>query len=110
MGYFRTIVAVVFAVAVTLFAVSNRNPVTIELWPLPYAVSIDLYAAVLLGALVGFVAGMIGAWFAGSAKRQALRDAKKQVRDLERSLAEAKSEIETLKRQAKSDPPSQAAA
>ncbi len=105
MGIFKTIVAVAFAVAVTLFAVSNRNPVTIELWPLPYAVAIDLYAAVLLAVLVGFIAGIIGAWMAGGAKRRAYREASKRVRDLERGLAEAKTESEALKSRLTMPPP-----
>lgn len=95
MGIFKTVLAVIFAVAVTLFAVSNRNPVTIELWPLPYRISIDLYAAILLGVLVGFIAGIIGAWLAGGTKRRELRDTKRQVRDLERDLAAAKAKTET---------------
>lgn len=95
MGIFKALLAVIFAIAVTLFAVSNRNPVTIELWPLPHTVMIDLYAAILLGVLVGFIAGMIAAWFAGAAKRRALRDGKRQIRDLERDLANAKAKAET---------------
>ena len=90
MGLMTTILAVVFAVAVTLFAVSNRAPVTVELWPLPYSVTIGLYAAILLGGLVGFLAGAIAMWLAGGGRRRAFRETKRQLREAEKSLALAK--------------------
>jgi uncharacterized integral membrane protein len=93
MGVLKTLLAVVFAVAVTLFAVSNRNPVALELWPLPYTATIDLYAAVLLAMLFGFIVGLIAAWFAGADRRRAFRDAKRQIRDLEKSAADAKKQL-----------------
>lgn len=92
MGLITTILAVIFAVAVTLFAVSNRAPVTVELWPLPYTVSIGLYAAILLGVLVWFLTGAIAAWLAGGRRRRAFRETKRQLREAEKSLALAKQE------------------
>lgn len=45
------------ALAVVVFALANRQPVTIDLWPLPFAVDLPVYLAVLgalaLGLLVG---------------------------------------------------------
>lgn len=45
------------ALAVVVFALANRQLVTIDLWPLPFAVDLPVYLAVLgalaLGLLVG---------------------------------------------------------
>ena len=90
MRFLATLIGFVVAVAVVLFAVSNRTPVILELWPLPYQVNLGLYAIVLLSVLLGFLAGLIVAWFMGAERRRELRRRCAQVRDLEQSLARAK--------------------
>ena len=103
MGVVTTILAIAFAVAVTLFAVSNRAPVTVELWPLPYSVTIGLYAAILLGVLVGFLAGAFAAWLAGGRRRRAFRDTKRQLREAEKTLAQTREDLVVAK--ARAEPP-----
>ena len=90
MKLITTLLAVAVAVAVVLFAVSNRGAVTLELWPLPYTATIGLYAAVLVAVLVGFFGGAAAMWLAGGAKRRELRRTRRRVKDLEQSLAQAK--------------------
>ncbi|MDX2221980.1 MAG: lipopolysaccharide assembly protein LapA domain-containing protein [Rhodospirillaceae bacterium] len=92
MRLITTFLGILLAIAVVLFAVSNRAPVTVEIWPLPYRFELGLYAAILLGALAGFAAGAIGAWLMGGAKRRALRLARKRIKDLEHSLAQARAQ------------------
>ena len=87
MRLINSIIGVVVALMVILFAVSNRQPVTIEVWPFPYQVSLGLYAVILLALAVGFIAGAIGMWLVGGQKRRELRRLKRQTRDLEESLA-----------------------
>ena len=87
MRLINSIIGVVVALMVILFAVSNRQPVTIEVWPFPYQVSLGLYAVILLTLAVGFIAGAIGMWLVGGQKRRELRRLKRQTRDLEESLA-----------------------
>jgi putative membrane protein len=84
----NTIVAVIVAILVVLFAVSNRMAVTVEIWPFLYQLGLPLYALILLAVLVGFIAGAIGMWMMGAARRRDLRALRKQVRALEQSLAE----------------------
>lgn len=81
------IIAVIVALLVVLFAVSNRQPVTIEIWPFPYQLALGLYAVILLALAVGFIAGAIGMWLVGGQKRRELRRLRRQTRDLEESLA-----------------------
>ncbi len=48
-----------------LFAVSNREAVTVQVWPLPYQISLGLYAVILWVLLIGFLVGLIVAWIMG---------------------------------------------
>ena len=51
------------AAAVILFALSNRQPVAVSMWPFAEGVQLDLYLAVLLPLLVGFLLGLaVGSW------------------------------------------------
>jgi len=87
MKLINSIIGALVALLVILFAVSNRQAVTVELWPFPYQLSLSLYAVILLAVLLGFVAGAIGLWLVGAAKRRELRRLRRQVRDMEQSLA-----------------------
>jgi len=86
---FNTLLAVVVAVLVVLFAVSNRTPVVVEIWPFPYQLELGLYALILLAVFIGFLAGMITAWFTGAKRRRELKALRKEARDLHASLARA---------------------
>ena len=88
MRLLNSIVAFIVGLIVILFAVSNRQMVTIEIWPLPYQLSMGLYAVILLALLVGFAAGAIGVWMVGTTRRREHRRLKRHVRTLEQSLAE----------------------
>ena len=88
MHLLNSIIAFVVGFFIVLFAVSNREPVMIEIWPLPYRLTMGLYAVILGALLVGFVAGAIGAWMVGGARRREHRRLKRHVRTLEQSLAE----------------------
>jgi putative membrane protein len=83
----NTIVAIGVALLIVLFAVSNRAPAVVEIWPFPYQLALPLYAVILLTALVGFIAGLVASWLAGAAKRREMRRLRRQVKDLEESLA-----------------------
>jgi uncharacterized integral membrane protein len=86
----NTLLAVIVAVLVVLFAVSNRDPVRVEIWPFPYQLELGLYAVILLAVFVGFAAGLIAAWLSGGKRRRELRALRKEARDLQASLARAK--------------------
>lgn len=84
--FLNAFVATIVALFLVLFAVSNGAQVTLQVWPLPYQISMGLYAVILWAALIGAVGGMIVAWIMGSPRRRELRESRRQVRDLERSL------------------------
>jgi putative membrane protein len=82
------------AVLLIPFAVSNREPVSLGLWPLPFLVDLPLYLLVLSLLLLGFVIGAAAAWLAGYSKRRELRRRRRRVEALERELAAVRLQLE----------------
>ena len=89
--------AVIVAAASLLipFAVSNRAPVSLGLWPLPFLVYLPLYLLALLLLLAGFVAGAAAAWITGRRVRRELRHRRRRAEALESELKAARSELES---------------
>ena len=81
------ILVVLFATVLALFAVSNRENVTLALWPLPYVLELPLYLAALAGLLIGFIAGFFAAWISGRGRRREARRRASRIAALERELA-----------------------
>ncbi|MGH7087347.1 MAG: lipopolysaccharide assembly protein LapA domain-containing protein [Stellaceae bacterium] len=80
------IVAVALAAAAALFAVSNRQSVSVGFWPLP-ARELPLYLVVLLALLAGFLLGEFVAWVNGGRTRRLSRERARRIAALERELA-----------------------
>ncbi len=87
----NTFLATLVALIIVLFAVSNREPVDLTFWPLPYQISLGLYAVILWAVFIGVLVGMIVSWIMGSARRRELREIRRRVRDLEESLNQKQS-------------------
>jgi lipopolysaccharide assembly protein A len=87
--------AVVFAAAalLSLFAASNREPVSLGLWPLPFLIDAPLYLVVILVLLAGLLVGAIGAWAAGRRRRRELRRCRRRSEALARELAATQSRL-----------------
>jgi len=89
MRFLSWIVLALVAVVLVLFAVSNRETVSVGLWPLPVLVDLPLYL-VLLGTLIfGFVAGELTAWVRGWRRRREARRNRVRIVQLEREVAAA---------------------
>lgn len=89
MRILNSFLAVVVAVLVVLFAVSNRAPVVVEVWPFPYRLELSLYALILLAVFIGFLVGMMTSWLMGGKRRRELKALRQETRDLQASLARA---------------------
>ena len=87
MRTFRWILIGLVALALIIFAVDNRETVTVSLWPLPIEASAGLYLVVLLTLLAGFFLGELIAWMNGHRWRREARLKAKRVDELERELA-----------------------
>ncbi|MGH7047025.1 MAG: lipopolysaccharide assembly protein LapA domain-containing protein [Stellaceae bacterium] len=81
------IVVLVLAAVLSLFAASNRQAVSLGLWPLPYLVQLPLYLTILLSLLAGFVIGALAAWIAGRRWRREARRGRRRSEALARELA-----------------------
>jgi lipopolysaccharide assembly protein A len=82
------------AILLILFAVSNRETVSLELWPLPFLVDLPLYLLFFLTLLVGAVLGAFAARIAGRSTRRELRRRRRRIEGLERELAATHSQLE----------------
>jgi len=84
------------------FALSNREPVSLRFWPLPFLIDLPLYLLVLSLLLGGFFVGAAAAWIAGRGNR---RERRRRIETLERELVAARSRLEDQARTGRSGAP-----
>ena len=65
MKHFSWLITLPITLAVVVFAVSNRTPVEIDLFPLPWQPVLPAYLLVLASLFFGFLIGGTIAWLAG---------------------------------------------
>jgi uncharacterized integral membrane protein len=86
MRFFWWTVLALAALVLILFAVSNREHVSVGLWPLPALVELPLYLVVLGTLVLGFVVGELVAWVGGWHWRREARRSRDRIAMLEREL------------------------
>jgi len=84
----------VIAVALILFAVSNRETVAVGFWPLPFLADVPLYLLCFLSLAIGALIGVAIAWMAGHRTRRELRARRRRIDALERELMATQSQFE----------------
>ena len=87
-------VFLVIAITLILFAVSNRETVSVEFWPLPFLADVPLYLLCFLSLLVGTLIGVAAAWIAGHRNRRELSARRRRIEALERELTATQSQLE----------------
>jgi uncharacterized integral membrane protein len=96
MKFLWWIVLAVVAVVLILFAISNREHVTLSVWLLPgAAIEMPLYLLVLGTLLLGFVVGELTGWIGGWRWRREARRGRERIAMLEREI-----EVERTRRAA----------
>ncbi|WP_300295414.1 LapA family protein [Ferrovibrio sp.] len=74
MRFLRVLFAALLLIILVVFAVSNRQGVTVSLEPLPFILDLPLYLLVFLvflaGLILGAAYGRLNAWAAARHKRQ----------------------------------------
>lgn len=74
MRFLRVLFAALLLIILVVFAVSNRQGVTVSLEPLPFILDLPLYLLVFLvflaGLILGAAYGRLNAWAAARRKRQ----------------------------------------
>ncbi len=88
------------AIILGVFAVSNREAVSLALWPLPFVVGLPLYLMVFATVLAGFLVGALVAWAAGARRRRELRRCRRRNEALARELAATQSQLNMANRPA----------
>ena len=89
---FWILVALV-AVALGLFAASNREVVSLTLWPLPFALELPLYLALFAALAAGFAIGVVANWIAGHSGRREARQHRRRIVALERELSATQTQL-----------------
>ncbi len=69
------------------FTLTNREPVTLGLWPLPFEISVPVFLVGLMGILLGFLAGGFIAWANQHRNRTRARREARRAERLEQELA-----------------------
>ncbi len=75
------------AAAAIVFAVANRRPVTIDLWPLPFAIDPPVYLAVLGALVIGVLIGGSVQWVSDTGWRRKARVGERTATALARELS-----------------------
>jgi lipopolysaccharide assembly protein A len=88
------------AIILGLFAASNREAVSLGLWPLPFLVGLPLYLVVFAAVIAGFLVGALTTWAAGARRRRELRRCRRRNEALARELAATQAQINEATRPA----------
>ena len=83
------IVTLPIVILVVLFAVSNRDEITLRLLPFPFEKTIAIWQLTLIELFVGFLLGAIVTWIGDRLRRRETRLLARRVTELELSLAAA---------------------
>ncbi len=83
MKRFLWIITVPLTLAAVIFAIANRAPVTLDLWPLVLQLEVPLFLVLLLSLLVGFLVGGLVVWFASARHRARARRAERRLAQME---------------------------
>jgi putative membrane protein len=87
MKYLWWVVLAIVAIVLILFAISNRQTVSLSLWLLPgAAIEMPLYLLVLGTLLLGFIVGELTGWIGGWRWRREARRGRERIAMLEREI------------------------
>ena len=90
MKFHSWLLSLPFLIICVLFAVNNRQEITIDCWPLDYDIKTPLFVITLGGFLLGMIVGAGWLWFAGLRTHWDKRKLSKQVNKLQSILTEEK--------------------
>jgi putative membrane protein len=86
----RALIALPFLLVLILFALSNREPMTLSLWGTGLQTTAPAAIAILLSLGGGFVLGALFVWIPALGVRRRARRSERTVRDLEAQVAALK--------------------
>jgi uncharacterized integral membrane protein len=83
------VITALVALVVVVFGVSNRAVVTLALFPIPAALQVPLYLAVMAAFIVGFLVGALVVWLSGGRRRAEARRLRRRMDRLQRDAAKS---------------------
>lgn len=86
MRWLGWLLAIPVALLIVVFAVANRHEVRLDLWPLPWAMDLPVYLAVLGALAKGIVIGAVAMWLSGFRARRNAREQRRRAESLDRQL------------------------
>jgi lipopolysaccharide assembly protein A len=89
----RLLIALPLLLLLVLFALSNRQPVSLHVWPTDYTATLPLSLAVLASMAIAFLAGGLLVWVSELVQRRRARRAEQTVRLLEAQVQELKARL-----------------
>ncbi len=89
MSLIRGLLSLVIAAAAVLFAVANMESVAVRLAPFQTPLEVPLFLVGLIGALAGFVAGVLLMWLRALGPRLKARKQERRIEALEKNLEAA---------------------
>ncbi|MGD9639024.1 MAG: lipopolysaccharide assembly LapA domain-containing protein [Alphaproteobacteria bacterium] len=89
----------VIAMLTISFAVSNRQSVTVSLWPTPFEVTMPLVALIVALASFFFILGYLFSWFRGIPDRLKL---KKENKAMKKQVEDSEQQVKTLQKKVES--------
>ena len=90
------LVIVPLLVIAALFAISNREPVAVGLWPFFDGVTMPLFAALVGTLYIGFVLGAVVAWWGSASTRAKARSEARRAEQLRRENEALQSRLDAL--------------
>ena len=91
-----------FALVVVIFAVSNRGPVGVDFWPLPFQQDVPLYLLSLGTLAFGFFFGALLTWLSVAKWRVIAMSRKKDTEYAEAEIDRLNDKIKTLQQKTES--------
>ena len=95
-NFLKALIVVPFAVAIVLFAIANRQIITVHLDPFE-TVTLPLFLVLFITGLIGVVAGGVAAWLAQGKHRRAAKQHKRESQS-------HRAELDRIKAQAQAKP------
>lgn len=86
-------------IAVIVFALNNKTPVVLDLWPFGVTVEMPVYLAFLAALVAGALIGGVAAWLGQGRARGALREQAYQGEVARRELNAEREKLATLQRE-----------
>jgi len=91
--WLRLLVALPFLVVLLSFALSNRSPVQLGLWPTGLTIEAPLSMAIIAVAGAAFLLGALFVWFAELQQRNRARRAEHALKLVEEQVRELKARL-----------------